>query len=35
VVIDPGLPGHRWLLIYRHRRTGELVFYRCYSLARR
>ncbi len=23
--------GHRWLLIRRNRRTGELAFYRCYS----
>jgi len=30
VVIDPGWPGHRWLLIRRSRRTGELAFYRCY-----
>jgi len=29
--IDPGRPGHRWLLIRRSRRTGELAFYRCYS----
>ncbi|MGH3406373.1 MAG: IS701 family transposase, partial [Streptosporangiaceae bacterium] len=29
--IDPGRPGHRWLLIRRHRRTRELAFYRCYS----
>jgi SRSO17 transposase len=29
--IDPGQPGHRWLLIRRHRRTRELAFYRCYS----
>lgn len=26
-----GQSGHRWLLIRRHRRTGELAFYRCYS----
>ncbi|WP_184729114.1 IS701 family transposase [Saccharopolyspora phatthalungensis] len=25
---DPG--GHRWLLLRRHRRTGELAFYRCH-----
>jgi hypothetical protein len=31
VAIDPGRPGHRWLLIRRNRRTGELAFYRCYS----
>ena len=24
-------PGHRWLLIRRHPRTGELAFYRCYN----
>ncbi|MEV4187419.1 IS701 family transposase [Streptosporangium canum] len=24
-------PGRRWLLIRRHRRTGELAFYRCYA----
>jgi SRSO17 transposase len=29
--IDPGRPGHRWLLIRRNRRTAELAFYRCYS----
>lgn len=23
--------GHRWLLIRRNRRTGELAFYRCYA----
>jgi SRSO17 transposase len=28
---DPGLHGHRYLLIRRSRRTGELAFYRCYS----
>ncbi len=31
VAIDPGKPGHRWLLIRRNRHTGELAFYRCYS----
>ena len=31
LAIDPGRPGHRWLLIRRNRRTGELAFYRCYS----
>ena len=31
MAIDPGRPGHRWLLIRRNRRTGELAFYRCYS----
>ena len=29
--IDPGKPGHRWLLIRRNRHTGELAFYRCHS----
>jgi SRSO17 transposase len=24
-------PGSRWLLIRRHRRTGDLAFYRCYA----
>src|SRR5205085_6405911 len=23
--------GHRWLLVRRNRRTGELAFYRCYA----
>ncbi len=31
LAIGPGPPGHRWLLIRRNRRTGELAFYRCYS----
>jgi SRSO17 transposase len=31
VAIDPGVPGYRWLLIRRHRRTRELAYYRCYS----
>jgi SRSO17 transposase len=31
VAIDPGQPGHRWLLIRRNRRTRELAFYRCCS----
>jgi SRSO17 transposase len=30
VAIDPGHPGHRWLLIRRNQRTAELAFYRCY-----
>ncbi len=30
VATDPARPGHRWLLIRRNRRTGELAFYRCY-----
>jgi SRSO17 transposase len=29
--IEPGRPGHRWLLIRRNHRTGELAFYRCYA----
>jgi SRSO17 transposase len=29
-ISDPG-PGHRYLLIRRNRRTGDLAFYRCYS----
>jgi SRSO17 transposase len=31
LLIDPGQPGHRHLLIRRSRRTAELAFYRCYS----
>src|SRR2546430_16810853 len=31
VSIDPGLPGHRHLLIRRHRRTRELAYFRCYT----
>jgi len=31
LAIDPGRPGHRWLLIRGSRRTRELAFYRCYS----
>jgi SRSO17 transposase len=31
LAIDPGKPGHRWLLIRRNRRAGDLAFYRCYS----
>jgi SRSO17 transposase len=31
--IDPGRPGHRWLLVRRSRRTGELAYYRCYAPA--
>jgi hypothetical protein len=30
LAIDPARPGHRWLLIRRSRRSGELAFYRCY-----
>ena len=29
-ISQPG-PGHRWLLIRRNRRNGELAFYRCYA----
>jgi len=29
-ISDPR-PGHRWLLIRRTQRTGELAFYRCYA----
>lgn len=25
------MPGHRHLLLRRHRRTGELAYYRCYT----
>ncbi|GAA4897879.1 hypothetical protein HNR25_003734 [Streptomonospora salina] len=28
---EPHPAGHRWVLIRRHRTTGELVFYRCYA----
>jgi SRSO17 transposase len=31
LAIDPGHPGHHWLLIRRNRHTRELAFYRCYS----
>jgi hypothetical protein len=31
IAIDPGQPGHRWLLIRGSRRSGELAFYRCYA----
>jgi SRSO17 transposase len=31
VTINRPGPGGRWLLIRRHRRTGELAFYRCYA----
>lgn len=30
-VISSDKAGHRWLLIRRHPRTGELAFYRCYA----
>jgi SRSO17 transposase len=29
--LDPGDPQCWWLLVRRHRHTGELAFYRCYS----
>ena len=29
--IDPGPPGHHWLLIRRNRTTEELAYYRCYA----
>jgi SRSO17 transposase len=28
--INPGVPGCHWLLVRRHRRTGELAYYRGY-----
>jgi SRSO17 transposase len=31
ISIEPGRPGHRWLLIRRHQHTAELAFYRCYA----
>jgi SRSO17 transposase len=31
ISIDPRRRGHRWLLIRRSLRTGELAFYRCYA----
>jgi SRSO17 transposase len=31
LAIDPGRPGHRWLLVRRNRTTRELAYYRCYS----
>jgi SRSO17 transposase len=31
ISIEPRRPGHRWLLIRRHRATRELAFYRCYA----
>jgi SRSO17 transposase len=31
ITIASEQPGRRWLLIRRHRRTGELAFYRCYA----
>jgi SRSO17 transposase len=31
ITIEPGRPGHHWLLIRRNHRTRELAFYRCYS----
>jgi SRSO17 transposase len=31
ITISDRQPGRRWLLIRRHRRTGELAFLRCYA----
>jgi SRSO17 transposase len=31
LAIDPGQPGHHWLLARRNRTTRELAYYRCYS----
>ncbi|MBV6703292.1 IS701 family transposase [Kitasatospora aureofaciens] len=31
IASPPSSAGHRWLLVRRNRRTGELAFYRCYS----
>jgi SRSO17 transposase len=31
ITIDPGQPGHRWLLVRRNRTTKELAYYRCYA----
>jgi SRSO17 transposase len=31
ISISDARPGHRWLLIRRTPRTGELAFYRCYA----
>lgn len=31
IILDAERGGHRWLLIRRNRRTGELAFYRCYA----
>ena len=31
ITIDPGQPGHRWLLIRRNRTTKELACYQCYA----
>ncbi|UAK31335.1 IS701 family transposase [Nocardia asteroides] len=28
---DDAAPGHRWLLIRRNRRSGELAYYHCYA----
>ncbi|MFJ9371181.1 IS701 family transposase [Nocardia sp. NPDC101769] len=29
---DKAVPGHRWLMIRRNQRSGELAYYRCWSL---
>ena len=31
ISIEPGRPGHRWLLIRRNHHSRELAFYRCYA----
>lgn len=31
LAVDPGLPGHRSLLVRRNNHTGELAYYRCYT----
>ena len=31
IAIEPGRPGHHWILVRRNRHTRELAFYRCYS----
>jgi SRSO17 transposase len=31
ISIEPGCPGHHWLLIRRSRSTGDLAYYRCYA----
>lgn len=31
ISIQPGQPGHHWLLIRRNRHTKELAYYRCYA----
>src|SRR5215469_6192434 len=31
IAIEPGRPGHHWILVRRNRHTRELAFCRCYS----